>query len=76
MTTIAWDGKILAADGRVTDSNGRIITNKYEKLFRIDHLLGATPYRNDELLFIGMSGKVSEFEKIYFNKFLFSRISS
>lgn len=35
MTTIAWDGRTLAADSRATESDGSARTDRFVKLFRI-----------------------------------------
>lgn len=36
MTTIAWDGRTLAADSRATESDGSARTDRFVKLYRVD----------------------------------------
>lgn len=53
MTVIAWDGNTLASDSRITAS-ARLITDKYNKLEKLNNI----KYKDDELLYLGMSGTV------------------
>lgn len=55
MTTIAWDGKTLAADGRTT-SETIISCDKSVKLFKLLDI----PYYGDILLYAGLCGAAAE----------------
>lgn len=59
MTTVAWDGKILAADSRIS-CDTTIITDSGRKLYSLPRV----HYRNDKLLAIAMSGIVSDYDRI------------
>lgn len=50
MTTVAWDGKMLACDGRMSDT--AILSKTFRKIWRVKESL------------VGMSGKVDELEVI------------
>jgi len=54
MTVIAWDGKTLAADGRMTEGTS-IYNDDVIKLFELNSL----SYNNDRLLYAGVCGDVS-----------------
>lgn len=51
MTSIAWDGKTLAVDSRITQESF-ITSDKAEKL----HLLEGVTYNGDELLCVALGG--------------------
>lgn len=59
MTVIAWDGKTLAADGRIT-LDGDITSDTFNKI----HKLTGMEYLGDELLVIGFSGAVVDLLKL------------
>lgn len=60
MTIIAWDGKILAADSRMT-CGGDITTDKTNK---IHPLKSSVSYLGDELLVMGYSGVCADVFKL------------
>lgn len=55
MTVCCWDGKILAADSRVT-ADTSIITNNFDKLFPLNHI----PYFGDVLVHAAFCGTLSD----------------
>lgn len=59
MTSIAWDGEILATDSRVT-ADGIIITDKQKKLFKI-HL---TQYNGDRLIAVATAGSCRDVRSV------------
>lgn len=59
ITSIAWDGEYLAADSRVT-AGTMIVTDEGTKLYRINDV----PYKNDLIIAMGVSGALSDVEKI------------
>lgn len=61
MTTIAYDGKILAVDSRIT-SDSYITTDSFNKIYKLTE----SQYYNDILLYVALSGEVSQF-KAYAN---------
>lgn len=58
MTTICWDGKTLATDGRCT-SDGKILSDELQKIFRID-----CKYNDDWLLWGAFAGNPIDAPKI------------
>lgn len=58
MTTIAWDGKTLAADGRTTIDT-IICCDKSIKLFKLHDI----PYYGDILLYAGLCGAAADEQK-------------
>jgi len=58
MTTIAWDGKTLAADSRITDES-IIGSDNVDKLYKIHDI----PYFGDILLYCGLSGVAADDQK-------------
>lgn len=59
MTVLAWDGKTLAADSRVS-SRSDIITDNAQKIYKINNI----GYAGDTLLAIAMSGALADFDKV------------
>ena len=59
MTCLAWDGRTLAADGRMTEGN-TITTDCAQKLFRLQKVT----YFYDELYYFAMAGRVSHIEQL------------
>ncbi len=59
MTTLAWDGKVLAADGRMTEGN-IITTDSAQKLYKLHKVT----YFYDELYYFAMAGRVSHIEQL------------
>ncbi len=59
MTTIAWDGVTLASDSRIVKGS-RLISDKYQKIYSFP---SGYSYHGDELLAIGISGVVADFDK-------------
>ncbi len=55
MTVICWDGKILAADSRVT-SDSALISDNYHKIIKLDNV----NYFGDDLLYAGISGRLAD----------------
>ncbi len=58
MTSIAFDGKVLASDSRMT-VDSIISSDNIQKLFPLDNI----PYFNDELLYCGLSGDICDWQK-------------
>ncbi len=58
MTTIAYDGKTLAVDSRIS-SLSSISSDNYMKLFKLESI----DYFGDQLLYIALSGNVSDMHK-------------
>jgi ATP-dependent protease HslVU (ClpYQ) peptidase subunit len=60
MTVIVWDGKILAADSRMTEGSF-LVTDNDQKLFILDP---AIEYKGDELLACALAGSSTDNEFI------------
>lgn len=54
MTTIAWDGQTLAADGRICQDD-TICSDNYNKIFPIRYA-----YHGDHIIYIGFSGVIGD----------------
>tara|TARA_A100000171_G_scaffold53092_1_gene76730 strand:+ start:7286 stop:7741 length:456 start_codon:yes stop_codon:yes gene_type:complete len=62
MTTVAWDGEILAADGRITC--GTVIEcDNYNKIFKLHDI----SYYGDTLKYLGIAGSVNHVQAILHN---------
>jgi hypothetical protein len=57
MTTIAWDGRILASESRETLDN-EIVNDKRKKLFQLENSI---KYYDDEIIAYGLAGSISDF---------------
>lgn len=60
MTVIAWDGKILAADSRVT-CQSTIVDDNMRKIYELNKDIR---YGGDRLLAVGWSGSASDVDKV------------
>lgn len=60
MTVIAWDGKTLAADSRVT-VHSAIVDDNMQKLYRLHKEI---MYGGDKLLAVGWSGDAADVDRV------------